>query len=225
MFHPYRAEIVSGDFSGLFVYTDQTGAPAVRMFVDRGKHFFSMQDADGAWTQFPVEYVIGSKWQQAYATRFPDGRIQVFPIQYNLRSREWVNYWKKIDPPGSARADAHRFSTEVSTATYQVNCAPCHTSQLRLKDTAAQPGSATFAECGVNCEMCHGPSSQHIAAMQAGAQSIGNSLSTPVDFTRISAAQSVAICSQCHLQSGVRTPEKDGAVNYSESGPTFYRFR
>jgi predicted CXXCH cytochrome family protein len=223
MLRPYRPELVSGDFSGSFVFTDSRGAPAVRMFIDRGKHFFSMPIADGAWARYPVEYVIGSKWQQAYATRFPDGRIQVFPIQYNLRSRKWVNYWKTIDPPGSSRADVHRFSSELGTATYQTNCAPCHTSQLRFKDAGAQPGSASFAEGGVNCEMCHGPSERHVAAMHADPRHARVSPETPVDFRRISAAESVAICSQCHLQSGVRTPEKDGAVNYSEAGPAFYR--
>jgi predicted CXXCH cytochrome family protein len=223
MLRPYRPEIVSGDFSGSFVFTDSRGAPAVRMFTDRGRHFFSMPIADGAWARYPVDYVIGSKWQQAYATRLPDGRIQVFPIQYNIRSREWVNYWKTIDPSGSSRADVHRFSEELGTATYQTNCAPCHTSQLRFKDAGSQPGSASFAEGGVDCEMCHGPSARHVAAVQAGARGARVSPDTPVDFRRITAAESVAICSQCHLQSGVRTPGKDGAVNYSETGPTFYR--
>ena len=223
MLRSYRPEIVSADFSGSFVFTDSRGAPAVRMFTDRGRHFFSMPIADGAWARYPVDYVIGSKWQQAYATRFPDGRIQVFPIQYNLRSREWVNYWKTIDPPGSPRADVHRFSAELGTATYQTSCAPCHTSQLRFKDAGAQPNSASFTEGGVNCEMCHGPSARHVAAMRAGAQEMASQLGQPVDFRRISAAESVAICSQCHLQSGVRTPERDGAVNYSEAGPAFYR--
>ena len=223
MLRPYRPEIVSGDFSGSLVFTDSRGAPAVRIFTDHGRHFFSMPIADGAWARYPVDYVIGSKWQQAYATRFPDGRIQVFPIQYNLRSREWVNYWKTIDPPGSSRADVHRFSEELGTATYQTNCAPCHTSQLRFKDAGAQPGSASFAEGGVNCEMCHGPSARHVAAMRAGAQEVASSAGQPVNFRRITAPESVAICSQCHLQSGVRTPEKDGAVNYSDAGPAFYR--
>jgi predicted CXXCH cytochrome family protein len=33
----------------------------------------------------------------------------------------------------------------------------------------------------------------------------------------------VAICSQCHMQSGQHTPEPRGAMNYSESGEKFYR--
>ena len=44
------------------------------------------------WKPFSVDYTIGSKWQQAYATQMPDGRIHVFPIQYNAEKGAWINY-------------------------------------------------------------------------------------------------------------------------------------
>ena len=47
-----------------------------------------------------VDYVIGSKWQQAYATRLPDSRILVFPIQYSRLKSAWLNYWAGVDAPG-----------------------------------------------------------------------------------------------------------------------------
>ncbi len=80
--------------------------------------------------RYKVDYTIGSKWQQAYATRLPDGAIQVFPIQYSRLHLKWVNFWKVIDPPGSERADLSTFHRLTSATNYQVNCAMCHTSQL-----------------------------------------------------------------------------------------------
>jgi predicted CXXCH cytochrome family protein len=59
--------------------------------------------------------------------------------------------------------------------------------------------------------------------MRNSGQSEGTAVGTPVDFRRLSAEQSVAICAQCHMQSAVRAPEKDGTVNFSENGPQFYR--
>jgi predicted CXXCH cytochrome family protein len=212
MFRKYQPDIVSGDFAAGAIGDE------ARASVDHGRHYIAIQSANHEWKRYPVEYVIGSKWQQAYATRFPDGRIQVFPIQFNLVSRQWVNYWKTIDPPGSARTDVHRFGDEVPTATYQLNCAPCHTSQLRLKGAAIDANGASFREGGINCEMCHGPAGAHVTAR--GKKSPAD---PPVDFARIGADESVAICAQCHMQSGVRAPEQDGAVNFSDQGATFYR--
>ena len=54
---------------------------------------------------YPVDYTIGSKWQQAYATKLPNGQIHVFPIQYNVREKKWLNYWKSLDGPNTERSD------------------------------------------------------------------------------------------------------------------------
>jgi predicted CXXCH cytochrome family protein len=110
--------------------------------------------------------------------------------------------------------DISRFHECPATGAYQINCAPCHTSQLR---------NASFAEAGVNCEMCHGPSREHVAAMKSGRAYGKSADESPVDFRRISAADYVAICAQCHMQSGVREPEDGGEINYSAGGERFYR--
>jgi len=59
--------------------------------------------------------------------------------------------------------------------------------------------------------------------MRTGHPYVKDPAEAPVDFGRISPEQHVAICSQCHMQSGERYPEATGAMNYSEAGETFYR--
>lgn len=223
MFREYRPENVSGDFSGSVALSDESGAPSVRVLSERGRPFFDVRDADGRWRRYPVEYTIGSKWQQAYATKFPSGGIQVFPVQFNLLRKTWVNYWKTIDPPGSARVDSHRFASAVPSATYQFNCAPCHTSQLRFDRGRLEARAAAFAEGGVNCEMCHGPSGGHVAAMRSPTGAARSASATPVKFKTLAAERYVTICAQCHMQSSARAPDQDGSVNFSEAGPDFYR--
>ncbi len=44
-----------------------------------------------------------------------------------------------------------------------------------------------------------------------------------MDFRKIPAEQSVAICEQCHMQSLAHEPEAGGAVNYSQTAAPFYR--
>ena len=222
MFREYKPENVLGNFSGSQVIDDERGIPSARPVIDHGKHYFDIRQPDYHWTRFPVQFTIGSKWQQAYATKFGDGRIQVFPIQYNALQNRWINYWEMTDASGSERAQIDRFSSGVSGATYQLNCAPCHTSQLIFNEGGANPGEAAFREPGINCEMCHGPSGGHAAAMRSKNHANAVPGASPVDFKKINANDFVTICAQCHLQSGLRTPGADGAVNYSRSGTSFY---
>jgi predicted CXXCH cytochrome family protein len=224
MFRAYRAENVIGDFSG-----QQTVSGSARAIMVGDKHFVEIRKGDSQdWIRYPVDYTIGSKWQQAYATKLPDNRLAVLPIQYSRLQSTWLNYWKIVDAPGSARTDIARFHEIPEQAVYQQTCAPCHTSQLRFQTSARAPEDATFREGGVNCEMCHGPSLNHVERMKAG---VGPSTSlrtgpanasTPIKFKSLSPAESVAICAQCHAQSAVHDAERSGAVNYS-TDRTWYR--
>jgi predicted CXXCH cytochrome family protein len=218
MFRTYRPEDVVGDFSGAQNVSDRA-----RAVTDSGRHFIEIREGESRrWSRYPVDYIIGSKWQQAYATRLPDSRIVVFPIQYSRLASKWLNYWSLVDGPGSARADISRFRDVPEEAVYQNTCASCHTSQLKFQ-SAARAASAAFREGGVNCEMCHGPSLTHAQSMKGGPGAGRPAGDTPIRFARLPAAQSTAICAQCHAQSAVHDSLPGGAVNYSEAGTPFYR--
>ena len=213
MFRPYRASDVIGDFSGT-----QTIAAHARAVMDGDRHVVEIRRGDtGQWVRYPVDYVIGSKWQQAYATRLPDARLLVFPIQYSRLRSAWVNYWQIVDAAGSPRTDISRFHEAPFDAVYQTTCAPCHTSQLSFPDGASSPATAAFREPGINCEMCHGPSLDHVERLEGRATSTV-AISSPISFRRLSAARYVAVCAQCHAQSAVHDAQPGGAVNHSETG-------
>jgi len=217
MFRAYRPADIIGDFSGTQVVSD--GARAV---TDGGRHFFDIRRGDtGEWTRYPVDVVIGSKWQQAYATRLPDSRLLVFPVQYSRLRSEWVNYWGLVDAPGSPRTDISQFHQVPDGAVYQTSCAPCHTSQLSFAKGVAEPAAAVFREGGINCEMCHGPSLDHVERLKSGVKSLPGAAATPVSFRRLSADRYVAVCAQCHAQSAVHDAQPGGAVNHSETGDPF----
>ena len=222
MLRRYEPKNVIGDFRVNNHFNDENGAPVARMTINHDKHYVAIRDAAGNWTNYPVDYTIGSKWQQAYATRLPTGDIQVFPVQYNGLAGKWVNYWRVIDPPGSPRTEVTGFSQFSPATSYQPNCAPCHTSRLHLN----QPGSTAgydfeFSEGGVNCEMCHGPGEAHALAMSSGKETPSAASRNLVDFNTISAQRYVAICGQCHAQSALRQPGPHGEMNYSSPGTAF----
>jgi predicted CXXCH cytochrome family protein len=225
MFRAYKAENVIGDFEAKNHYSDERGLPQARMLKHQGRHFVELRETGGTWRRYPVDYTIGSKWQQAYATQLPGGEIHVFPIQYSKLRGEWLNFWKLIDPPNSPRTDVAAFHQHSAATAYQVNCTPCHTSQLRLK----KPGewtatNVTFREGGINCEMCHGPAAHHVEAMKKGQPYVREGMDPPVSFRKISARDYVGICAQCHMQSAMRDPEPAGALNYSSETPFARRY-
>ena len=239
MFRPYDPANVIGDFGSkepfyagdqlrwhenrLDVSEGPDRFPYARMFKEKGRHFFEIKDVTGKWTRYAVDYTIGSKWQQAYATRLPNGQIHVFPIQYNLLHKRWLNFWQIIDPEGSARADVRTFEKFSSVTSYQANCSVCHTSQLRNElGGGFEPDHLEFREAGINCEMCHGPSSRHVSAMRAGKPYEKSAAESPVDFTKISSREYISICGQCHRQSAVRDPGPHGELNYAASAASFY---
>ena len=212
MLRSYRAADVIGDFSG----RSEVSALA-RPLVHDGRHFIEIRESPIAqWIRYPIDYVIGSKWQQAYATSLPDSRILVFPIQYSRKRSAWVNYWGLVDGPGSERADLSRFPTIPNGAIYQTSCAPCHTSQLRFTEGMHQAASGTFREEGINCEMCHGPSRMHVERIRSGESS-----NLPLRFSRMPAEQYVAVCAQCHAQSAIHDTDAAGHANYSTQMPFF----
>lgn len=222
MLRSYRPENVIGDFKVNNQFNDETGALVARMSISREKHYFAVRDKTGDWRSYPIDYTIGSKWQQAYGTRLPTGDIHVLPVQYSAIKKQWVNYWKVIDPPNSQRAVVSGFNQLSPATSYQINCAPCHTSQLRL----TKPGSSSghdleFREAGINCEMCHGPAQNHVLAMTSG-RSAEEGGPTPVDFRQVNAREYVAICGQCHAQSAIHQLGPQGEVNYLTQGATFF---
>jgi tetratricopeptide (TPR) repeat protein len=238
MFRPYAPQNVVGDFraNNKFYLGDEVEYPDgkihvsdapnrtlfARMVTRSGRHDFDIWQSDGKWHTYPVDYTIGSKFQQAYATKLPNGEIHVFPIQYNLLQKQWVNFWRIIDGPGSERADPRTWEKLDSATSYQAICAVCHTSQLRnVKGEGFAPNNLEFKEPGIDCEMCHGPSAQHGVEMNAQQFYAKAPLDPPVDFRDAGNRSFVAICAQCHMQSAIRKPGAAGELNYSASGDFF----
>jgi predicted CXXCH cytochrome family protein len=238
MFRPYASENVVGDFksNNQFYLGDEAEYRGGKLTVTRGTqrklfarmvirnnhHYFDILQSDGKWHDYPVDYTVGSKFQQAYATKLPNGEIHVFPIQYNLLQKQWVNFWRTIDGPGSERADPSNWEKLDSATSYQAICAVCHTSQLKnVKGAGFDVNHLEFKEPGIGCEMCHGPSADHVLEIMTNGYEPKPPETPPVSFHTIDNRKFVAICAQCHMQSAIRSPGPAGELNYSTTGDFF----
>lgn len=214
MFRPYAPENVMGDFEERNEYRDADGDLLGRMVLDDGRHFIELQ-GKGGFERFPVDYTIGSKWQQAYGTRLPDGRIHVMPIQYNRLHGEWVNFWEVLDDGPSERSIISNFHRMELVTSYQMHCAACHTSQVQAEGLLIEPERITFREPGINCEMCHGPSRAHADAWLSGEAPSTDPAAPPLRFADLDHRSYVKVCAECHMQSGVVQAGPRGEINYS----------
>ena len=219
MLRPFQDAHVIGDFSGQLA--DSRASPTL---VD-GRPAFQIQSANGEWTSYRVDYTIGSKWQQAYATTREDGRIVVFPLQFRARDARWLNYWAAVDEPGSARARHRTLSRGAGAGRVSDHVRAVPHESADIHGGQAVAAAASFREPGVNCEMCHGPSLAHADRRKAGTPSGAPPRATPVRFREIAPAQSVAICAQCHAQSAVHDAAEGGAVNYATRGEWYRSYR
>jgi predicted CXXCH cytochrome family protein len=193
-----------------------------RMVLQNGRHYFEIKQSDGRWHTYPVDYTIGSKWQQGYATTLPNGEIHVFPIQYSAIQKKWVNYWKVIDVSGSERSNPFSWEKLDNATNYKINCAVCHTSQLRGAGSGlGDSGQLVFREPGIDCEMCHGPAGKHVDSMKRASMYTKTPIDPPVAFAQISNRQFVNICAQCHMQSNLHNASPQGERNYSSTGTFF----
>jgi len=235
MLRPYAPQNVIGDFQNnnqfflgddvqyregkLQVKHDPEQILFARMLIRDGRHYFEIHGEDGKSHIYPVDYTIGSKFQQAYATRLPNGQIHVFPIQYSAIQKRWINYWKIIDTSGSERADLRSWQKLDAATSYQAVCAVCHTSQLRnVSGGGFDVDNVEFREPGIDCEMCHGPSETHVVETNLAQLDPKPALSPPVNFHGLSTRDSVRICAQCHMQSAIRSAGSGGELNYSRFG-------
>ena len=222
MMRPYRFENVFGDFNNA-TYADETGKIVARMTHDDTQHYFETLDTTNHWHHYRVDYTIGAKWQQTYATRLPNGEVQVFPLQYNRLEKRWIAFWKMIDTPKAERGTVVNFSRLSPDTAYLAHCGPCHTSQLRLTSLVSpKVKDLAFAEPGINCEMCHGPGGDHVASMRTAKPGYNPPLKLQVEFGKISSRDYIAICAQCHLQSAILGLGPEGEFNYRHFADTFY---
>jgi predicted CXXCH cytochrome family protein len=193
-----------------------------RTVIRDGRHDFDIQQSDGKLHTYPVDYKIESKFQQAYATKLPGGEVRVFPIQYSALQKRWINYWKIIDGAGSERGDLRSWEKLSAATSYQAVCAVCHTSQLRnAKGGGFEVNNVEFKEPGIDCEMYHGPSAQHVIEMTASEPYPKRAIDPPVNFHDLGKRDFIRICSQCHMQSAIRASGPSGELNNSRSGKFF----
>lgn len=149
---------------------------------------------------YRIQQVLGGKNVYYLLTPLERGRLQVLPVAFDVRRREWFNTTASMVRHFTDQPDA-ALDWREQPLTFNTSCYGCHVSQLSTNyDLATDSYHTAWMEPGVNCETCHGPAAEHVRVCDEAPEG-----ETPADLkiirtTRFSVGQTNALCAPCHAK-------------------------
>ncbi len=197
---PYTAEFAESELIG-HEQDIRIGASSFRAFIGEGEGYVRGIRPDGE-DRHPIAQVLGGKNVYYFLTPMERGRLQTLPLAYDVRNQQWFDTAASgiRHFPGTETDEAVHWTDPLYT--FNTSCYSCHVSQLsRNYDLESDTYHTTWAEPGINCETCHGPSAEH-AEIYRRAERTGEE---PNDLRLIStdtfsAEQMNAMCNACHAK-------------------------
>jgi len=127
---------------------------------------------DGNEVRGNVAFLVGGRHREDALVRLADGRLQVFPIAFDIDRGEAFEPLKEIAGGTPPPPDVVDFWTRVGRNA-DLACYGCHATGQTVEIAARSQSGLTlpnskWVEPGVGCEACHGPGGPHIAAARAG---------------------------------------------------------
>lgn len=193
--HPYKfkdattAEVVA-DFEKNNKFT--AGGYTTTMSKKGDEFFITTIGADSKEATYKVKYLIGGVWKQRFVTEFPNGGLHILPVQWNIKTQQWVDYHGlEKQKPGDGK-----YWSDI-TKTYQFECTGCHNTGSEFTyDKATNMFSGTkWADKGVSCEACHGPGSNHVGAE---GEDLAKTIINPAKI--YDPTRAAMVCGQCHTR-------------------------
>ena len=204
-------QTVKGDFVGQT--THEFDGQTYRMFTKEGRYFIEAPNRDGLMQTYPVVYTLGARQHENYLTRFPDGRLQMLPVYYDLNQKRWFDAAEGTLEIGRALGGDEFYFWANHGRTWNKQCFDCHASQMRKNyDLRTDTYKSAVGDLSINCEACHGPGAAHVAFWRASAEdpqlAMQPEQSLP-DLSGLSSQQQVEACAQCHA---LKVPLRSGYV-------------
>ncbi len=153
----------------------------------------------------PIAHAMGGKNVYYFLTPTDRGMLQTLPLAYDMRKKEWFDMAMSgmrhagggQDQPVNWRERPYTFNT---------SCYGCHVSQLSTNyDLGTDSYHTTWAEPGINCETCHGPSAEHTRVFREAPEGQKPPLHL-ISAKIMSKEQRNDMCSPCHAKMQPVTP-------------------
>jgi len=193
------------------------GDQAYRFVMTREGGYVREQSTDGE-SLHKVVHVMGGKNVYFLLTPRERGRLQVLPVAYDVREKQWYDTTASMLRHAAAHpAEAVHWTDPLLT--FNTSCWSCHVSQLSINyDLETDRYDSTWVEPGINCETCHGPGSEHVRVYrEAGDDAVPADLEI-TSVRAMSPEQRNDTCSVCHAKGIALSPD------YEPGNPYFDHF-
>ena len=112
--------------------------------------------------EYRIEYALGGKNIYFFLTPMERGRLQVLPVAYDTNEKIWYDTTASMVRHAASLED-EVLSWKDQLLTFNTSCYSCHVSQLSTNyNLETDTYRTTWTEPGINCETCHGGSSEHV---------------------------------------------------------------
>ena len=212
---PYTSELAQ---TKLKPQRDDVVAGKYRFRADLPKSAVLERGPEGQ-RSYPIVQVMGGKNVFYFLTPLERGWLQVLPVAYDVRRQEWFDTTASAMRHFGDRRDEALYWKE-RPLTFNTSCFGCHVSQLSKNyDLQSDSYHTTWAEPGINCETCHGPSAGHVQLFH----DLPTNHPAPADIrlivvSKLTTEQRNATCAPCHAKMSSVT------MNFSPSDRYFDHF-
>jgi tetratricopeptide (TPR) repeat protein len=197
---PYSAEFAARE---LTPQTEEVAIGKYRYRADIGSAagWVVETGSQGKVKKYPMVHVLGGKNVYYFLTPLERGRLQTLPVAYDVRTKKWYDTAASGVRHFAPGERSEPVSWKNWPYTFNTACFSCHVSQLSTNfNLKADTYKTTWAEPGINCETCHGPSKEHNEVMRATPKG-----QLPPDLKIISVKkftndQHNAACGSCHAK-------------------------
>ena len=158
--------------------------------------------------KYKIEHILGGKNVYYFLTPLEKGRLQTLPVAYDVNKKEWLDTAASgvRHVPGEQRE--HPVNWMESPYTFNTACYGCHVSQLSTNyDPKTDTYHTIWAEPGINCETCHGPSEEHNKIAKATPKGQPLPEYKLIRTKTMTKEQRNDLCSSCHAKASPLTIE------------------
>ena len=176
------------------------GKTRYRAEVGKGQGWVT-ETGPGGKKKYPIVHVLGGKNVYYFLTPFERGRLQTLPVAYDVHKKEWFDTAASGIRHFPGGAAGEQVDWKDSAYTFNTSCYSCHVSQLTSNyDLKTDTYHTTWAEPGINCETCHGPSAEHNRVFREAPKGQKPEDIKIISWKNFTPEQKNAACSICHAK-------------------------
>ncbi len=191
---PPNDSTVKGDFNNVTFTADGVTS---RFYKKGAKFYINTEGDDGKNHDFEIKYIFGYKPLQQYLVQFPDGRLQVPRLSWDVNKKKWFNQYAGQNIP------SHDWLHWTGNAqNWNTMCASCHSTNLKKNyDIKTDSYKTSYSIINVSCESCHGAGKQHVDFVngdyKTGERVVGSFMKLAKNSKQ---TEELTTCAPCHAR-------------------------